>query len=463
MRKLVEGYFALKPLGPARIKGVSEPLEIYQVIGRGPLRTRLQRGAVRGYTKFVGREREMEALHHAAEQARAGRGQIVAAVAEPGVGKSRLFFEFKASSQSEWLVREAPSFSHGKEIAYLPLIDLLLGYLEIADEDDARRRRQKLLGKLLDLDRSLEDALPYLFALLGIVEGEDSLAQMDAQIRRRRTQEAVKRILLRESLNQPLMLIFEDLHWIDEETQAFLNLLTEGIANAPVLLLVNYRPEYSHSWGSKTYYTQLRLDPLAQKSAGEMLSALVGDSPGLAPLKRVVLERTEGNPLFMEELIEALFEQGVLARNGSVKVTRALNQLKIPPTVQDILAARIDRLPPEAKKLLQTLAVIGMEFPLSLVCKVIQEAPDQVDDLLSDLQTAEFIYEQPAAGDVQYRFKHALTHQAAYDALLTERRKLLHEHAARAIEALYHGRLEDHYTDLARHYRLSDNAAKAVE
>jgi tetratricopeptide (TPR) repeat protein len=316
---------------------------------------------------------------------------------------------------------------------------------------------------VLDLDRSLEDALTYLFALLGIVEAEDPLAQMDPQIRRRRTHEAVKRLLLRESLNQPLMVIFEDLHSIDDETQAFLNLMAEGIANAPVLLLFNYRPEYSHPWGSKTYYTQLRLDPLAKESAEAMLTTLLGSDASLAPLKRLIAEKTEGNPLFMEELVEALFEEGALVRNGAVKLAKPLGQLKIPPTVQGILAARVDRLAPEAKQLLQTLAVIGMEFPLSLVCKLAQQSPNQVEHLLSDLQTGEFIHEQPATGDLEYRFKHALTHDEAYNSLLSDRRKLLHERTAQAIEALYADRIEDHIAELARHYARSANPAKAVE
>src|SRR6266849_1795702 len=218
-RRLVEGYFQLRGLGPTRVKGVSEPVEVYEVTGLGPLRTRLQRSAGRGLTKFVGREREMEALKRTAEQARAGRGQIVAAIAEPGVGKSRLFFEFKATSQSGWMVLEAFSVSYGKASAYLPVIELLKEYFEIVDQDDERKRREKVNGKVLTLDRSLEDVVPYLFALLGISGSEDSLGQMDGQTRRRRTLEGIKRLLLRESLNQPLMVIFEDLHWIDGESQ----------------------------------------------------------------------------------------------------------------------------------------------------------------------------------------------------------------------------------------------------
>ena len=195
---------------------------------------------------------------------------------------------------------------------------------------------------------------------------------MDAQVRKRRTLDAIKRILLRESLNQPLMVTFEDLHWIDEETQGFLNLLADSIGTAKILLLVNYRPEYSHQWGSKTYYTQLRLDPLGKESADEMLSALLGDGPDVAALKRVIIERTEGNPFFMEETVQVLLDEGALVRDGTtVRLTKQLGDLKIPPTVQGILAARIDRLPPDAKELLQTLAVIGREFPLSLIRAVV--------------------------------------------------------------------------------------------
>ena len=245
-RKFVEGYFALKPLGPTKVKGVSEPVNVYEVTGLGPLRTRLQRSAGRGLTKFVGREREMEALRAAADRAISGHGQIVAAMAEAGTGKSRLYFEFKATSQSGWMVLETFSVSHGKASAYLPVLDLLHGYFKIAGEDDERTRREKVAGKIAILDRSLEDTLPYLFSLLGIVEGDDPLAQMDGQIRKRRTLEAIKRILLRESLNQPLIAIFEDLHWIDEATQEFLNLLADSLGTAKILLLVNYRPEYSH-------------------------------------------------------------------------------------------------------------------------------------------------------------------------------------------------------------------------
>ena len=321
-RKFVEGYFQLKPLGPTRVKGLSEPVNVYEVTGLGPLRTRLQRAAGRGLTKFVGRQREMDAMKAAAEQAKAGHGQLVAAMAEPGVGKSRLFHEFKARHTAGWTVLEAFSVSHGKASSYLPVIDLLHSYFKIASQDDQRTRREKIAGHIAILDRKLEDAIPYLYSLLEIAEQPDPLAQMDPQTRKRGTLDTIKRILLRESLNQPLMVIFEDLHWIDEGTQAFLNLLADSIGTAKVLLLVNYRPEYSHHWNNKTYYTQLRLDPLGKESADEMLSALLGDDKDLVPLKHLIIERTEGNPLFMEETVLVLFDEGALKRSGPLRTAR---------------------------------------------------------------------------------------------------------------------------------------------
>jgi class 3 adenylate cyclase/tetratricopeptide (TPR) repeat protein len=463
VRKLVEGYFLLKPLGPARIKGVSEPVNVHEVTGLGPLRTRLQRAAGRGLTKFVGRERELEALRHAAEQAKGGRGQVVAAIAEAGAGKSRLYFEFTAKNQSGWMALEAFSVTHGKASAYLPVIDLLHNYFKIASEDNERTRREKVAGKITMLDRSLEDTLPYLFSLLGIVDGLDPFAQMDGQIKKRRTLEAIKRIVLRESLNQPLMVIFEDLHWIDEATQEFLNLLSDSLGTAKILLLVNYRPEYSHQWSSKTYYTQLRLDPLGVESAEEMLLALLGDGNDLIALKRLIIERTEGNPFFIEEIVQALFEDGILLRNGSVKLAKSMNAVKVPTTVQAVLAARIDRLLAEEKELLQTLAVLGREFPLGLVKHVTLKPEDDLNRMLGQLQVAEFIYEQPAVGDVEYIFKHALTQEVAYNSLLADRRRALHEHAAHAIEEIYAQQPESHYGDLAHHFLRANNAAKAIE
>src|SRR5713101_3865760 len=394
-RRLVEGYFELRDLGPTEVKGISEPINVYEVVGAGPLRGHFELAARRGLTKFVGREREVAELKRALDLARGGQGQIVAAVAEAGTGKSRLVYEFKAMLPGDCKVLEAYSVSHGKASACLPVLELLYRYFGIEDADDKAARRGKIETRLSALDPALSDTLPLLNSLMGLHEGPDPPAQMDPQIKRRRTLDAIKRIIVRESLNQPTVVIFEDLHWIDGETQALLDLLADAIANARILLLVNYRPEYRHEWGNKSYYVQLRLDSLGRESAGEMLSTLVGDGMDLNPLKRLIIERTEGNPFFIEEMVLALFDEGVLVRSGTVKITRPLSQVRIPATVQGILASRIDRLPAPHKDLLQTLSVLGKNFPLDLVKAVAPVAEDELATMLSGLQLGEFVYEQP--------------------------------------------------------------------
>jgi class 3 adenylate cyclase/tetratricopeptide (TPR) repeat protein len=470
--KLTEGYFAFKALGQTQIKGVEEPLHVYEVLGARSLRTRLQVSAAqRGLTRFVGRRREMDQLQHALSQAQAGNGQIVGVMGEPGLGKSRLFHEFiGAYSRTPRLVLRAYSVSHGKASPYLPVIELLKSYFDIQVADEERKRREKITGKVLTLDRSLEGTLPYLFALLGIEEQPSPLQQMDAQIRRQRTVNALKKLLFRESLTQPLLLIFEDLHWIDSETQGFLDTLSEGMASTKIVLLVNYRPEYRHEWGQKTYYTQLRLAPFGTAEAEEFLAVLLGNPTGgtsrspLRDLQRLILERAEGTPFFMEEVVQTLAEEGVLSgERGQYRLERVPTDLHISPTVQGVLAARIDRLAPDEKALLQQLAVIGREFPVSLLRHVIAHPEDELYRLLAALQRKEFLYEQPAFPEVEYSFKHALTQEVAYGMVLQERRKALHERTAQAIEALYGQCLEDHYRDLAYHYSRSGNTQKAVE
>jgi len=463
--KLTEGYFEFKALGATQIKGVSEPVNMYEVLGIGPLRTRLQVSARRGLVQFVGRQNELRQMQQALEQTKEGHGQIVSVMGEPRVGKSRLFHEFKLLSQGGGLVLETFSVSHGKAYPYLPLIDLLKNYFQITVQDGERKRQEKVTGKVLTLDRSLEDTLPYVFFLLDIAGPSSPLHQMDAQIRKRWTFEAIKRLLVRESLNQPLLLIFEDLHWLDSETQTFLNLLSDSVATARILLLVNYRPQYRHEWGNKSFFSQLRLDPFGQADAQEMLAALLGDDPALQSLKRFILEKTQGNPFFMEEIVQALVEQRVLVRDG-VGARHAVplpTDLRLPATVQGILAARIDRLLPEEKSLLQTLSVLGKEFPLSLLKQVVNKPKEELHEALSHLQAAEFIYEQPAFPETEYTFKHALTQEVAYSSVLIERRKELHGRAAQAFEEIFHSKLDEHYSELAHHYSWSSNTQKAIE
>jgi class 3 adenylate cyclase/tetratricopeptide (TPR) repeat protein len=461
-RKLCEGYFTFRLLGPMKVKGVSEAVNVHEVTGLGPLRTRLQASMRRGLSRFVGRDAEVALTTRALASAQAGRGQIVAAVGEAGVGKSRLFYEFQRIGLSGSLVLETLSVAHGKASPFLPLVELLENYFDITSEEDVRKRRETIRSKVLILDHVLEDTLPYIFTLLELAEGDDPLAQMDPETRRHRTLDAIKRLLLRESLNQPLILVFEDLHWFDEGSLAFLKLLVDSIYAARVLMLVTYRPEFTHPWGDKSYYMQLRVDPLGGERAEEMLSALLGDGPDLAPLKRVIVEKTEGNPFFMEEIVRALFEQGALVRDGAVKLSMSLGTIRIPPTVHAVLASRIDRLPPDEKDLLNTLAVIGKEFPLKLVRPVAEKSDDELQRMLANLQAAEFIYEQPAFPDVAYAFKHALSQQVAYGSALRERRKLLHKRIARVLEAHFLQTADTQPELIAHHYTEAGLDAEAI-
>lgn len=460
--RLAEGYFDFTDLGPARVKGVSEPIHIYQVAGVGPLRTRLQVAARRGLVRFIGRRHELQQLGRALEHAKAGRGSLVGVRGAPGVGKSRLFHEFKLTASSGCLVLETFSFSHGKAYAYLPLIELLKSYFHIVPQDDERKRREKITGKVLTLDRGLEDTLPYLFSLLGVQEPHSPIYQIDRQVRRRRTFGSIARLLLRESQNQPLIIICEDLHWIDNETYAFLLSQLEQLTTTHILLLVNYRPEFRHQWDDKPYFTQLQLEPLGRQDAEELLAALLRleESPS-PPIRQLILEKAEGNPLFMEEIVLTLREQNLLNIEAHGQVSLMLDVL--PPTVQGVLAARIDRLPPEAKTLLQTMSVIGRDIPFTLLVRVTEHSDDALHRLLAHLLEAEFIDQQPTTSDMEYRFTHALTLEVAYSSLVFERRRRLHEQTAYAIEGLFAQQLEEHYGELAHHYTQSGNAIKAVE
>jgi predicted ATPase len=343
------------------------------------------------------------------------------------------------------------------------VLELLRDYFGIGSTDDATTRREKMRTALGALDSALSDTMPYLFGLLGIQETPDPLAQMDPQIKQRRTFEAIKRIVIRESCVQPMVLIFEDLHWIDGETQMLLDMAADNIADARVLLLVTHRPEYRHGWGNRTYYTQLPLDPLQPERGEEMLTEMLGTDSSLQALKDLIVERSAGNPFFMEETVQVLFQEGALARNTVVRLTKPAAELRIPRTVQAILTSRIDRLQPVAKDLLQTLAVMGREFPLGLIKGVIERPDDELVHLLSHLRSAGFIYEQPALPEATYIFKHVLTQEVAYNSLLIQRRKLLHERTAAQLESLFADHLDDHLSELAHHYGRSNNIAKALE
>jgi tetratricopeptide (TPR) repeat protein len=354
---------------------------------------------------------------------------------------------------------------------YFPVIDLLRRYAHVEARDDAHTIRAKVAERVRRLDVTLQDTIPALLALLDALPEDDSFLTLDPPQRRQRTLDACKRVVLRESQGQPLLLVCEDLHWMDSETQALLDTLVESLPRARLLVLVTYRPEYQHGWGSKSYYTQVRLDPLAPGSAEELLQALLGDDPSLAPLKRLLIERTEGNPFFLEESVRTLVEtQGLVGAPGAYRLAQPLATMQVPATVQAVLAARLDRLAPEAKHLLQTAAVIGTEIPLPLLQAMTAQSEDVLRHGLAQLQGAEFLYETRLVPEPAYTFTHALTHEVAYGSLLRERRRELHARIVGALETLgsdrmaegTSGRSPDQVERLAHHALRGEVWDKAV-
>jgi tetratricopeptide (TPR) repeat protein len=398
------------------------------------------------------------------ERAGSGHGQVVAVLGEAGVGKSRLVYEFIHSHRTHgWRVLESASVSYGKATPYFPIIDLLKRYARVEAHDDPRTIRAKVTGQILTLDETLQDTVPALLSLLDALPADSLFGQLDPPQRRQRTLDALKRVLLRESQVQPLVLVFEDLHWIDFETQALLDRLVESLPTARILLLVNYRPEYQHDWGSKSFYTQVRLDPLPPAGADELLQALMGTDPSLAALTPLLIARTEGNPFFLEESVQTLVETQVLVgERGNYRLAHPLTSLQVPATVQAVLTARIDRLPAEEKRLLQTAAVIGTEVPFPIL-QAIAEVPEAaLHGALAHLQAAEFLYETRLFPDHEYTFKHALTHEVTYSSLLQERRRVLHARIVEALEVLMGDRMVEQVERLAHHALRGQVWAKAL-
>jgi len=451
---LAEGRVEVKPLGPVSVRGLANVLEVYELTGAAPSRTRLQATAARrGLTRFVGRDAELEHLRRAQDLAGSGHGQVAAVVGEAGVGKSRLVYEFTRSHRlRDWLVLEASAVSYGKATSYGPVIELLKRYFKIDTRDDLRGIREKVTGKLLTLDRALEPTLPALLTLFDVPVDDAVWAAIDPAERRQRTLDAVRGVWLRESREQPLLLIVEDLHWIDPETQSMLDGLVEGLGLSRLLLLVNYRPEYQHGWGGKTHYTQTRVDALAPTSAEELLEALVGDDHALDEIKRLLVTRTEGNPFFLEESARSLVETGVLVGEpGAFRLARPIDTFEIPASVHAILAARIDRLPSDEKRFLQAAAVIGHDVPFVLLREIAEAHDSELRRGLAHLQAAEFLYEASLFPDPEYTFTHALTHEVAYGNLVQQRRRELHARIVDALERLHGDRRTEHVERLAYH------------
>ena len=462
--QICQGFFALRDLGRHEVRGLAQPVGVFELEGVGRMRTRLEVSRARGFSKFVGRERDMAVLDDALERALAGSAQVVGIVADPGVGKSRLCFEFVERLRGRGIrVVTGHGVPHGKSIPFLPVLEAMRDYFGIKEDDGEEAVRDKIAGRSLRLDKELDDTLPLLYDFLGVPDPDHPPPPMQPEAKQRRLFAFLKRLTHAQSRREPTVLLFEDLHWWDGGSEAFLENAVESVPGTRILLLVNFRPEYHAAWMQKSYYQQLPLLPLGPEAITELLRDLLGTDPSLAGLGDRIRKRTGGNAFFIEEVVQALAEAGILAGvRGAYRLARPSAELTLPATVQAVLAARIDRLEERDKHVLQTAAVIGKEFTEAVLKRVVDLPEAELSSALTKLTTSEFIYEQTLYPELEYTFKHALTQEVAYGSLLVERRQAVHERVAEAIEALFGGGLPERYAELARHYGHSRNKEKAI-
>jgi class 3 adenylate cyclase/tetratricopeptide (TPR) repeat protein len=464
-QKLAEGYVEMKSLGPLSVKGLREGIPVYEVTGAGAARTRLQAAAARGLTPFVNREAEFDQLDRTKEIAGSGRGQVVAIVGEAGVGKSRFVDKFmQAQHSTDWLVLESNSVSYQRTTPYLPVIELLRQYFNISSQDSTASIRQKVAEKILALDPSLQNVTAPLLHLLDSLEDQHPFHFLDVIERRQQTYQAVIRLLLKETENRPGLVVFEDLHWYDSLTLGLISELFAAAQTARLLLVVTYRPGHIGPWKDHANFRELRLDPLNDANLLEFLRALLGSDQSLGTLKYFVAERASGIPLFVEEIVRTLVETDVLdGARGSYRVARTFSSSDVPPTLQAVLAARIDALPTAEKRLLQEAAVVGQDVPFSLLRSICGLTDEVLRHRLGNLQAAEFLYPTQLFPELQYSFKHSLTRDVAYSGVLRDRRRAIHSRVLDAIEAVYADRLAEHVERLAYHAERGAIWDKALE
>ena len=440
--RLVTGYFQLQDLGRTKVKGVSEPVGLFDLEGVGPFRTRLDRSRARGLSTFVGRDSEMGLLEAALQSALAGHGRIVGVVAQAGVGKSRLCFEFTESCRARGIVvHEAHCPAHGKTVAHLPVLELLRSYFGLADGDSARVAREKIAGRLLLLDRTFDNVLPLIWDFLRVPDPERPVEELDASVRQQQLHDFTRRLVRARSEREPAVLFFDDLHWIDPASDAFLAQLVEAARGTRTLLLVNFRPEYRADWMQRSDYQQLPLTPLGSEALRALLGQLLGSDPSVAELPAAIQARTAGNPFFTEEVVSALIEaEQLVGSPGAYRLVGSVDRVEIPPTVQAVLAARIDRLAEREKRVLQTAGIIGKDFARPLLAQIIEAhgraplAAAELDGALRLLCDLDFLFERALYPVAEYAFKHPLTHEVAYGSQLQERRRAVHAALARVLE-----------------------------
>ncbi len=461
---LVRGYFALEGLGRSTIKGVREPVEVFALTGLGELRTRLDVSRSRGFSRFVGRSREVESLEEAFEEVRGGQGRIVGVVAEAGTGKSRLCFEFLERCRERGVtVYETYCLPHGRTLPLFPVLELYRNVFGIKDDDSPERARDKIAGRVVLIDEKLIDTLPLLFDFLGVPDPKRPIPVTDPELRTRRILDVLRRFTAARGERDAVVVLVEDLHWMDPGSTVFFNALIDSVPSGKLLLLLNFRPEFSGRWIQKSYYQQVPLAPLGAGEIDELMDFLLGRHPTLAELRTRVRERTGGNPFFIEEITRELAEQGhIVGARGAFRLETPIDAIPVPGSVQGVLAARIDRLDDEAKQVLQAASAIGRDFPLALLATATERAPSDLAPILSKLVDDEFVYPTALYPDAEYAFKHALTRDVAYESLLGGRRRALHAALGRALESQAHAVRDERAALLAHHYEQAGELLAAA-
>ena len=452
--KLSEGFFRFEALGEHDVKGKELPVRVYQVIAPGTSRNRFEVSTKRGLTRFVGRERELEILIDSYQRAKEGRGQAVSITAEAGLGKSRLLHEFRKAISSENVAfLEGQCLSYCRGLTYYPLIDLLRSSFDLTEGDTEDAVKAKLEPTLAHVGMEESTILPWIIELLVGSRGITDQIALTPEARKAQLTRALTEFLVTASARQPLVVAIEDLHWIDRNSEELLGHLLNSISASRILMLLTYRPEYPHTWGARSYHSQLTLNRLSNRETLAMARHQLDDAELDEPLSELILEKTEGVPFFVEEFLKSLRDMGLLdLSERTYRLAKGFEDVSVPTTIQDVLRARVDLLPDAAKELLKTASVVGREMSHELLQEL---AGSDEEDLLADLSTlrdAELLYERGIYPHSTYLFKHALTQEVVHDSLLQNQRRKLHRRAGEAIESIHRTNLSEHYGVLAEHF-----------
>jgi class 3 adenylate cyclase/tetratricopeptide (TPR) repeat protein len=463
--KLTEGFFRFEALGEKKVKGKEEPIRVYQVIAPSTRRTKFDVSAERGLTPFIGRERELELLLDGFQRAKAGKGQAFSIISEAGVGKSRLLYEFrKAVANEDINFLEGKCLSYSRGVAYHPFIDILKSNFDIQEEEGDQEIKEKIKRGLEIMKVDEPSTLPYLLELLSVKDSGIDKIPMSPEAKKDRINEAIKRIVLKGSEIRPLIIAFEDLHWIDKSSEDVVRNHLDSIPGSRVLLIFTYRPEFVHTWGAKSYHNQLTLHRLSNRESLEMVISILGTKEIEKSLEEIILEKTEGVPFFIEEFIKSLKDLKIIEKKeNAYQLSKDIQKLAIPSTIQDVIMARVDSLPERAKEVLQTGSVIEREFSYPLISRVTSLPEKELLSYLSALKDSELLYERGIYPQSNYVFKHALTREVVYDSILAKRKKKFHEEIGNAIEQLYKDNLSEHYEVLAEHYFGGENYSKSAD